>query len=228
MWIFKNFGHTRLNNRGPAVYYLIFTTQVGRKFPEYIHQCTLHTLLHRQNIFHVLWHPLNFFCFKVQKSFWLRPTTKPWKMSRYFPKNWSLLLVLCCRSFWTQHLDFEEISFRPPTRVSIQTVSQKWLISAKKKSLFRSLCSTFNDLEKFNELKTLNPYIYNTFSFNFFKNLFTHCAILLLKNNMELIEEETAWNNCSIILIPFNRRVTSNSNDSTKMLICSLGLWEII
>ena len=111
-------------------------------------------MLHRQNIFHVLWHPLNFFCFKVQKSFWLRPTTKPWKMSRYFPKNWSLLLVLCCRSFWTQHLDFEEISFRPPTRVSIQTVSQKWLISAKKKSLFRSLCSTFNDLEKFNELKT--------------------------------------------------------------------------
>ena len=104
-----------------------------------------------------------------------------------------------------------------------QWAKNDWLVQ-KKKSLFRSLCSTFNDLEKFNELKTLNPYIYNTFSFNFFKNLFTHCAILLLKNNMELIEEETAWNNCSIILIPFNRRVTSNSNDSTKMLIWCLAL----
>lgn len=122
-------------------------------------------MLHRQNIFHVLWHLLNFFCFKVQKSFWRRPTTKPWKMSRYFPKNWSLLLVLCCRSFWTQHLDFEKISFRPPTCVSIQTVSQKWLISAKKKSLFRSLCSTFNDLEKFNELKT---HTYMIFFISFF------------------------------------------------------------
>ena len=106
-----------------------------------------------------------------------------------------------------------------------QWAKNDWLVQ-KKKSLFRSLCSTFNDLEKFNELKT-HTYMIFFISF-FFLNLFTHCEILLLKNNMELIEEETAWNNCSIILIPFNRRVTSNSNDSTKMLICSLALWEII
>ena len=129
MGVFKIFGHPCLNNRGPAdcCTILSYFYNTSRKEISWIH--TL--MLHRQNIFHVLWHLLNFFCFKVQKSFWRRPTTKPWKMSRYFPKNWSLLLVLCCRSFWTQHLDFEEISFRPPTRVSIQ-VSQKWLISAKK------------------------------------------------------------------------------------------------
>ena len=34
-----------------------------------------------------------------------------------------------------------------------QWAKNDWLVQ-KKKSLFRSLCSTFNDLEKFNELKT--------------------------------------------------------------------------
>ena len=97
---------------------------------------------------------IKLFLFQSSKKFLTKTDNKALKNESLLPQKLGLttcsllpLLLNTTFGFWGDFLQ--------TTNSRLNSKSEpKMTDKCKKKSLFRSLCSTFNDLEKFNELKT--------------------------------------------------------------------------